>query len=138
MSLAPLEVEKGKTQIPNPWTKNPQTYLTISDPSSDLQHKYYFSTLLSLLLNELEIKNGYFDGFESFGYASQESWMIAGTIKENILMGRKFNKVRVQNRFLIGSDMPNSDWLKLLNHLKKKYDKVVEAASLIPDFKLLE
>jgi len=47
---------------------------------------------LSLLLGELEIKNGSFDGFESFGYASQEAWMIAGTIKENILMGRKFNK----------------------------------------------
>ena len=61
------------------------------------------STLLSLLLNELEIKNGSFDGFESFGYASQESWMIAGTIKENILMGRKFNKVRVQKSI--------SDWL---------------------------
>ena len=65
-----------------------------------------------MLLNELDIKNGSFDGFESFGYASQEAWMIAGTIKENILMGRKFDK--------------------------KKYDAVVTAASLKPDFKLLE
>ena len=56
----------------------------------------YFSTLLSLLLNELEIKNGSFDRFESFGYASQEAWMIAGTIKENILMGRKFDKAGVR------------------------------------------
>lgn len=103
MSLAPLDVEKGKTQISSPWTTNPRTSLTIPDPLSDLQHKYYFSTLLSLLLNELEIKNGSFDRFESFGYASQEAWMIAGTIKENILMGRKFDKVRVQKSL--------SDWL---------------------------
>ena len=63
-----------------------------------------FSTLLSLLLNELEIENGSFDGFKSFGYASQEAWIITGTIKENILMGRKLDK--------------------------KKYDAVVQAASL--------
>ena len=63
-----------------------------------------FSTLLSLLLNELEIEKGSFDGFKSFGYASQEAWIITGTIKENILMGRKLDQ--------------------------KKYDAVIQAASL--------
>ena len=72
----------------------------------------YFSTLLSLLLNELEIESGNFDGFRSFGYASQEAWIITGSIKENILMGRSLDQ--------------------------KKYDAVVQAASLKPDFKLLE
>ena len=68
----------------------------------------YFSTLLSLLLNELEIESGSFDGFKSFGYASQEAWIITGTIKENILMGRKLDQ--------------------------QKYDAVVLAASLKSGF----
>ena len=67
-----------------------------------------FSTLLSLILNESEIENGSFDGFKSFGYASQEAWIITGTIKENILMGRKLDQ--------------------------KKYDDVVLAASLKSGF----
>ena len=49
-----------------------------------------------------------FDGFKSFGYASQEAWIITGTIKENILMGRKLDQ--------------------------QKYDAVVLAASLKSGF----
>ena len=39
------------------------------------------STLLSLLLNELDISKGTVPKFNSFGFASQEAWIISGTIK---------------------------------------------------------
>ena len=39
------------------------------------------STLLSLLLNELDVKEGKVPKFNSFGFASQEAWIISGTIR---------------------------------------------------------
>ena len=39
------------------------------------------STLLSLLLNELDVEEGKLPKFNSFGFASQEAWIISGTIK---------------------------------------------------------
>ena len=52
------------------------------------------SSFLALLLNELEIKTGKIPKFTKFGYASQEPWIITGTIRDNIIMKRHFDEER--------------------------------------------
>ena len=70
------------------------------------------STLLSLLLNELDIESGKVAKFNTFGFASQEAWIISGTIRDNILLGRDFDE--------------------------KRYNEVVDAACLRADLAMLE
>ena len=43
------------------------------------------------------MKSGKFPEFSKFGYASQEPWIITGTVRENILMGRKFDEQRYRD-----------------------------------------
>ena len=52
------------------------------------------SSFLALLLNELDIKTGKIPKFTKFGYASQEPWIITGTIRDNIIMKRHFDEER--------------------------------------------
>ena len=70
------------------------------------------STFFSLLLNELDVKKGNYKKFRSFGYAAQESWIISGTIQENILLGRDLDE--------------------------EKYKNIIQASCLKPDLDLLE
>lgn len=52
------------------------------------------SSIFTLLLNELDIRDGKFPKFQKFGFSPQEPWILTGTIRENILMGRKFDEKR--------------------------------------------
>jgi len=63
------------------------------------------SSLFSLFLNELD---GYQCEFGELAYVPQEAWIFGGTIRENILIGRKFDS--------------------------KLYQSVVQVCSLISDF----
>ena len=65
------------------------------------------SSFLSLLLNEME-KSGDLSCPTNIAYVPQEAWIFGGTIRENILVGRPFNS--------------------------EKYEKVIEASSLVSDF----
>ena len=70
------------------------------------------TTVFNLLLNELEVKSGTVPCFLSFGYAAQEPWIITGTVRENILMGRKYDE--------------------------KRYSEVIQAACLLKDLEMLK
>ena len=70
------------------------------------------TTVFNLLLNELEVKSGTIPRFLSFGYAAQEPWIITGTVRENILMGRKYDE--------------------------KRYSEVIQAACLLKDLEMLK
>ena len=63
---------------------------------------------MSLLLNELELLNlaaeTHKSNVSSIAYVPQEAWIFGGTIRENILVGRKF--------------------------VQEKYKEVIEACSL--------
>ena len=54
------------------------------------------TTLFNLLLNDLVITKGSFVNYMSISLAPQEPWILEGTIKENILIGRDFNERRYQ------------------------------------------
>ena len=49
------------------------------------------SSLLMGILGELNLSSGRYSVQGSVAYASEESWIISGSIKENILMGRPYN-----------------------------------------------
>ena len=52
------------------------------------------SSIFTILLNELDIRDGKCPKFQKFGFSPQEPWILTGTIRENILMGRKFDEKR--------------------------------------------
>jgi len=69
------------------------------------------SSLLHSLLGELKIVSGSCGVQGNISYASQEPWIFAGNIRQNILFGRPFNGSR--------------------------YEEVTSAAALLDDFKQL-
>ncbi|XP_065177458.1 ATP-binding cassette sub-family C member 4-like [Sycon ciliatum] len=52
------------------------------------------TSLLMAVLGELNITEGYCAADEDIGYAAQLAWVYAGTIRENIVFGRKFDAER--------------------------------------------
>ncbi|CAG2118385.1 unnamed protein product, partial [Medioppia subpectinata] len=69
------------------------------------------TAVLMAILKELKIKSGSVSVSGKLGYASQESWIFGGTVKENILFGQKFDE--------------------------RKYTRVVHVAALDEDLKQL-
>ncbi|XP_049822913.1 ATP-binding cassette subfamily C member 4-like isoform X2 [Aethina tumida] len=66
--------------------------------------------ILNLILGELLLYAGTLKIKGKVSYASQEPWLFAGTVRQNIVFGRKFDKI--------------------------KYYQVVKACSLLRDFQL--
>ena len=50
------------------------------------------STLLNCLIGETELVLGQFACTNSISVAPQEPWVFEGTVKENILLGHKFDQ----------------------------------------------
>ncbi|XP_051160133.1 probable multidrug resistance-associated protein lethal(2)03659 [Leptopilina boulardi] len=69
------------------------------------------SSLLNVILKELPLNEGYVQVKGSIAYASQEPWLFAGSVRQNILFGRKYDQFR--------------------------YDKVIKECQLKRDFHLL-
>lgn len=69
------------------------------------------TSLLHAIMKELPVSKGTKDVVGRISYASQESWLFAGTIKQNILFGEKWNS--------------------------KKYERVLQACALERDLNLL-
>lgn len=69
------------------------------------------SSILYTILRELPLHRGFIEVGGKIAYSSQEPWLFAGTIKQNILFGEKWDK--------------------------KKYDKVVKVCALEKDFEQL-
>ncbi|XP_015109425.1 probable multidrug resistance-associated protein lethal(2)03659 isoform X2 [Diachasma alloeum] len=69
------------------------------------------SSLLNVILKELKISKGTIDVHGNIAYASQEPWLFAGSVRTNILFGRKMEP--------------------------KRYDQVVKVCQLKRDFSLL-
>ncbi|CAG9859551.1 unnamed protein product [Phyllotreta striolata] len=67
------------------------------------------SSLLQTILGELEVKAGCIEVGGSISYASQEPWVFAATMRQNITFGASFDK--------------------------KRYNEVVKACALEKDFK---
>lgn len=55
------------------------------------------SSLLQLLLQELPTVNGKLNVCGRVSYASQEPWLFASTVKNNILFGQTFEKIRYKH-----------------------------------------
>lgn len=69
------------------------------------------SSLLNVILRELPLNEGFVQVKGSIAYASQEPWLFAGSVRQNILFGRKYDQYR--------------------------YDKVIKECQLKRDFTLL-
>ncbi|KAI9348567.1 P-loop containing nucleoside triphosphate hydrolase protein [Obelidium mucronatum] len=69
------------------------------------------SSLLSSLIAELKCNKGTVTFNGKVGYCSQQAWIVNATVRDNIVFGRPFDE--------------------------KRYTKVVEAACLLQDFKIL-
>ncbi|XP_003699343.2 putative multidrug resistance-associated protein lethal(2)03659 isoform X2 [Megachile rotundata] len=69
------------------------------------------SSLLNLILKELPVQSGSIQVNGKLAYASQEPWLFAGSVRQNILFGRQMDQYR--------------------------YDRVVRACQLKRDFSLL-
>ncbi|CAH3112435.1 unnamed protein product [Porites lobata] len=54
------------------------------------------TSLLMTMLGELAISDGQRQVRGKVGYSSQQPWIFSGTVKENIVFGQEFNKVRYQ------------------------------------------
>ncbi|KAK9869560.1 hypothetical protein WA026_003313 [Henosepilachna vigintioctopunctata] len=52
------------------------------------------SSLLQTILGELELTSGQMKVQDSVAYASQDAWTFAGTVRENILFGQKYDADR--------------------------------------------
>lgn len=70
------------------------------------------SSLLQAFLRELPIESGVLNINGKMSYASQEPWVFASSIRQNILFGEKFDR--------------------------KRYDMVIKACDLEKDFNQLE
>lgn len=69
------------------------------------------TSLLHAIMRELPITRGYKDVVGRISYASQEPWLFAGTVKQNILFGEEWNM--------------------------KKYEKVIKVCALERDLNIL-
>ncbi|KAG9435895.1 multidrug resistance-associated protein lethal [Apis mellifera carnica] len=69
------------------------------------------SSLLNVILKELPLNSGIIEINGRITYASQEPWLFAGSVRQNILFGRKFDQYR--------------------------YDRVIKVCQLKRDFTLL-
>lgn len=69
------------------------------------------TSLLQAILRELPLIEGTIDVGGTISYASQESWMFSGSVRQNILFGEPF--------------------------LRERYSKVVNVCALKRDFQLL-
>ena len=69
------------------------------------------TALLMAILKELKLKSGSISVTGKLGYASQESWIFGGNVKDNILFGKKFDE--------------------------RKYKQVIHVAALEEDLKQL-
>ncbi|XP_012339261.1 probable multidrug resistance-associated protein lethal(2)03659 [Apis florea] len=69
------------------------------------------SSLLNVILKELPLNSGIIEINGKIAYASQEPWLFAGSVRQNILFGRKMDQFR--------------------------YDRVVKVCQLKRDFALL-
>ncbi|KAJ2946418.1 hypothetical protein O0L34_g12457 [Tuta absoluta] len=67
------------------------------------------SSLLQMLLKELNVTKGSFNVHGTVSYACQEAWLFPATVRENIVFGRPYDSAR--------------------------YKRVCEACCLTPDFK---
>ena len=54
------------------------------------------SSLLMALLRELPVTSGSIRISGRVAYVSQQPWVFSGTLKENILFGKKFDKERYE------------------------------------------
>lgn len=55
------------------------------------------SSLLHAILKELPVKEGTIRVSGEMSYAGQEPWLFAGTVRQNILFGQPFDKMRYKN-----------------------------------------
>lgn len=69
------------------------------------------SSLLNVMLKELPLKSGTIEVNGKIAYASQEPWLFAGSVRQNILFGQKMDQFR--------------------------YERVIKACQLKRDFTLL-
>ncbi|XP_018302134.1 probable multidrug resistance-associated protein lethal(2)03659 [Mycetomoellerius zeteki] len=69
------------------------------------------SSLLNVILKELRLQEGSIQVNGKIAYASQEPWLFAGSVRQNILFGRKMDQIR--------------------------YDRVTKVCQLKRDFSLL-
>nr|CAH7765033.1 unnamed protein product [Callosobruchus chinensis] len=69
------------------------------------------SSLISAFLGEMDKRSGTVNTYGSIAYVAQQAWIQNATLKDNILFGKPFDKER--------------------------YDRVVEACALKPDFQML-
>lgn len=70
------------------------------------------SSFLQILLRELPLKSGIVSVNGSISYASQEPWVFAASVRQNILFGKEFDR--------------------------DKYNAVVKSCSLLQDFEQFE
>ncbi|KAH1017925.1 hypothetical protein HUJ05_008511 [Dendroctonus ponderosae] len=70
------------------------------------------SSLISALLGEMDKISGSVNSWGSMAYVPQQAWIQNATVRDNITFGKPFDKI--------------------------KYDKVIEACALKPDFKMLD
>ncbi|XP_033209998.1 probable multidrug resistance-associated protein lethal(2)03659 isoform X2 [Belonocnema kinseyi] len=54
------------------------------------------SSLLNAILKELPLNDGTVQVKGSLAYASQEPWLFAGSVRQNILFGRKYEQLRYE------------------------------------------
>ncbi|XP_006879633.1 PREDICTED: multidrug resistance-associated protein 4 [Elephantulus edwardii] len=89
------------------FTVRPQELLTVVGPVGAGK-----SSLLSAVLGELSPSHGLVSVQGSIAYVSQQPWVFSGTVRSNILFGKKYEKER--------------------------YEKVIKACALKKDLQLLE
>lgn len=69
------------------------------------------SSLVSAFLGEMEKASGHVNTCGSIAYVAQQAWIQNATLKDNILFGKPFEK--------------------------RKYERIIEACALKPDFEML-
>ncbi|XKL66417.1 hypothetical protein PGB90_009837 [Kerria lacca] len=73
------------------------------------------SSLLNVILGELQISEGKFETYGTISYSSQSPWIFGGTIRQNILLSENFEKSRYEEVVKVCAlskdfkDLPNGD-----------------------------